>query len=85
MMKLILIAIVLLATTGHAQEHATLVNQGSFPWTTSGLRMGNTLATFNADYTRITFTPDAAEMRVCVPSGQCRSVFEIAAWMDNAP
>lgn len=87
-MKQLLIAVCVLvaAATAYAQSvqdgSRWAIDTGQFY--IGGLaHTGKIFATFTADYTRVTFAADAAEMQVCMPSGQCRSVFEIAAWMEQ--
>lgn len=77
---LTLLGLILLSVTVYAQ---TLTTGGSaLRWSTT-TAAGKVFAMVSADYKRIEFTSDAAEMQVCMPSGQCRSVFEIAAWMEQ--
>ena len=64
-----------------------LINQTqthAVKWDSASLmKVGRIYASFTRDWSQVTFTPDAVEMRVCMPSGQCRTVFEIAAWMEQ--
>lgn len=87
MTKYLLIAALAAGVGLSAQVPQTLlIDQAhAVKWDSASLmKVGRIYASFTRDWSQVTFTPDAVEMRVCMPSGQCRTVFEIAAWMEQS-